>query len=151
MERRAFLAGTGAVLLVAPLTTEGRQARNEVRHLAQEPPPSRGLVCPGNTYWNGHGCTSGRRPPAEDQYVEIVPGKTTKEDSGALRRARLPVDPRKRKRGSELLHALLGATLSHVAPRRFASQSERNAHLLDGPARTLRSIQRHIAATSVVG
>ncbi len=84
MERRAFLAGTGAVLLVAPLTTEGRQARNEVRHLAQEPPPSRGLVCPGNTYWNGHGCTSGRRPPAEDQYVEIVPGKTTKEEILAL-------------------------------------------------------------------
>src|SRR6266545_3803463 len=84
MERRAFLAGTGAVLLVAPLTTEGRQARNEVRHLAQEPPPSRGLVCTGNTYWNGHGCTSGRRPPAEDQYVEIVPGKTTKEEILAL-------------------------------------------------------------------
>jgi hypothetical protein len=78
--RRRFLAGTGAVLLAAPLRAEAQRARNEVLHLAQEPPPPSGFVCPGNTFWNGHGCTSGRRPPTDDQYVEIVPGKTTKQE-----------------------------------------------------------------------
>lgn len=84
INRRTFLADTGAVLLTAPLAAEVQQARNKVRQLAQEPPPPPGLVCPGNTYWNGHGCTSGRRPPAEDQYVEIVPGKTTKQEILAI-------------------------------------------------------------------
>jgi hypothetical protein len=47
MDRRTFLAGTGAVLLAAPLVGGAQQAT---------------------------------RPPAEDQYVEIVPGKTTKQE-----------------------------------------------------------------------
>jgi hypothetical protein len=82
--RRRFLAGAGAVLLTVPLGAEAQRARTEVLHLAQEPAPPSGFVCPGNTFWNGHGCTSGRRPPTEDQYVEIVPGKTTKQEILAL-------------------------------------------------------------------
>jgi hypothetical protein len=84
MKRRAFLSVIAGSLLAAPLAAEAQPAGKKVRHLAQEPPPPPGLVCPGNTYWNGHGCTSGRRPPAQDQYVEIVPGKTTKQDILAL-------------------------------------------------------------------
>ena len=83
MDRRAFLAGTGAVLLAAPLAAEAQDARNEVRRFAQEP-ATPGLVCPGNTYWNGQECTSGRRPASEDQFVEIVTGKTTKQEILAL-------------------------------------------------------------------
>jgi len=30
-------------------------------HLAQQPPPPPGLRCPGNSYWNGQGCTTGER------------------------------------------------------------------------------------------
>src|SRR5688572_12836483 len=84
MNRRTFLTALTGGLLAAPVAAEAEEAGNKVRQLAQEPAPPPGLVCPGNTHWNGHGCTSGRRPPAEDQYVEIVPGKTTQQDIRAL-------------------------------------------------------------------
>ncbi len=29
------------------------------RYLAQQPPPPPGLSCPGYSYWNGKGCTTG--------------------------------------------------------------------------------------------
>jgi hypothetical protein len=72
MDRRAFIIG-GVATLATPLAAA-----------AQQPPPPPGLVCPGNTYWTGHGCTSGRRPPAEGEYVEIVPERTTKKEILAL-------------------------------------------------------------------
>jgi hypothetical protein len=74
VDRRAFIVGSVAALAALPIS----EAQ------PQQPPPPPGLVCPDSTYWTGHGCTSGRRPPAEEQYVEIIRGKTTKSDVLAL-------------------------------------------------------------------
>ncbi len=35
-------------------------SEEEIRtHLAQQPPPPPGFRCPGDSYWNGKGCTTG--------------------------------------------------------------------------------------------
>ena len=39
MERRTFLAGTGALLLAAPLTAEGQQVRADQHIRCRIPPP----------------------------------------------------------------------------------------------------------------
>jgi hypothetical protein len=46
------------------------------------PPAPPGLVCPGSSYWNGFGCTSGR--VYERRFVDVVAGKSTKVEILAL-------------------------------------------------------------------